>query len=245
MSDNITPSGYIYGRDPKQTNPFWDMNKFDEKELQDRRWFGVEKFPENYEINISLENASADSLNRVGVALSYLNIDYLTLDYAYSRAPYFWNHFSGKRYTIKRSNSLSLFLMPERTLHVHELVYEDCISSNDTEPTGGPSEISPHIVKLINVYANINKTQPFSLYCSVANPSKIEDHCLVLINEKNIYRIMSVRGVTAQNSVDKLKVLGITIFVEDDKYDLYLADQYWGQLSSQIKPLSEFHEEDW
>ena len=27
MSDNITPSGYIYGREPKQTNPFWEAGK--------------------------------------------------------------------------------------------------------------------------------------------------------------------------------------------------------------------------
>ena len=76
---NITPSGYIYGRDPKSTVPFWNVDTLKslneeidnlnteinnlqleierlENEITNfpNRFFGGEPFPDNYTLNFTV-----------------------------------------------------------------------------------------------------------------------------------------------------------------------------------------------
>ena len=63
MSDNITPSGYIYGREPKQTNPFWDIGKPGE----------ATEYVEF--LNTSQIDTVKDNVNCTNYIINYLNHD--------------------------------------------------------------------------------------------------------------------------------------------------------------------------
>ena len=108
---NITPAGYIYGREPLQTNPFWEMqpNKPDVEvmALQDKRWLGIEDFPADYSLTIDVSKVEnkPNYRDEIQYALYQKEIDYLTIENASTvdYQNYIDTTVSGKLYTIKNS----------------------------------------------------------------------------------------------------------------------------------------------
>ncbi len=235
---NITPSGYIYGRDPKQTNPFWDIEKPDEKLLQDRRWLGIEDFPENYSLTIDISKVEnkTNYVQEIRNALYQKEIDYLTIENSTkdTNANYPSPSTSGKVYTLKNSTINELYKVQQNG-GFHKTVIENCKSSGSYIMIGVSSNPT-HILE-INSSLTYGGLIP-SLRCS--STGVFPDICVILKTGESsrIYGLYS-------KEVKNIIYSQMTFFVEDEKLQTYLSNSSWSQLSSQIRPLSEFNEEDW
>ena len=244
MSD-ITPAGYIYGRDPKQTNLFWDIGKVDEKTLQDERWLGIEDFPENYSVSIDVNKVENKTRYDIEItnALYQKEIDYLTIENSNSNRNYIGTANSGKIFTLKNSRIASNNYLFTTSPGYHKIIFDNCnIGEESSLRLWWFVEIAPHshIVELNNVRMSQGSTITARLE-AYSPGAFLNDSCLILkwnINS-DIYIIYN------DSSLTNIKRSNVKIFIEDEKIPTYLANSRWSQLASQIRPLSEFHEEDW
>lgn len=244
--DNITPSGYIYGRDPKQTNPFWDINKVDEKTLQDMRWLGVEDFPENYSVTIDINKVSnkINYTTEVSHALYQKEIDYLTIENSKTDATYITPYNSGKVFTFRNSKIYYRNYLFTNNSGYHKAIFDNCDAGGESYLSlFRLSEAARHsrIVEFNNVAMNSGSTSPTRIDGYSVNFPFLSDSCLILKWNKNsnIYTLYS------DSSASSIKYTKLTIFIEDEKIPKYLANSRWATLVDKIRPLSEFHEEDW
>ena len=245
---NITPAGYIYGREPMQTNPFWEMQPdkpdIDVNEvmsLQDKRWLGIEDFPADYSITIDVSKVEnkPNYRNEIKYALYQKEIDYLTIENASTvdSQNYIDSTVSGKIYTIKNSIIKTAASMQNRG-GFHKVLIDNCTSEGSGADLGGSAnDTLTHILEINNYAANNGSPVTFSIRSSTpASPQ-----CCVLLKwdkSQDIYTIYF-------NYLKFFKQSKITFFVEDGKLQSYLANIDWAELSSQIRPLSEFKEEEW
>lgn len=241
---NITPAGYIYGREPLQTNPFWetkpdkpDIDVNEVMALQDKRWLGLEAFPENYNLTIDVSKVENNTnyLEELKYAMYRKKIDYLTIENSTKGYLIIGTDTSGKVYTVKNSTlNNNMYIQNGDTFH--KRIFDNCISKG-SNVTLGSSVNMPGIVEINNFASSTGS--PITLTCD-SHTTAYPNSCILLKWDKgpSIYNL-------SYNYIQYFKNSQMTFFVEDSKLQTYLSNGNWAQLSSQIRPLSEFKEEEW